>query len=43
MEARFITGEEPLSNWDTYVETLKQLNVDELIQLHQDVYDDLSK
>ncbi len=43
MEARFITGEEPLSNWDTYVETLKQLNVDELIQLHQEVYDDLSK
>lgn len=39
MEAKFITGVEPLSNWDEYVQTVKEMNVDKLIQINQDAYD----
>lgn len=35
MSAKFITGREPLSGWDKYVATLKQLNVDEAVALRQ--------
>ncbi len=35
MAAKFITGKEPLANWDKYLATLKQLNVDEAVALRQ--------
>ena len=39
MEAKFITGVEPISNWEKYVETIKNMNIEEYIQVHQDAYD----
>ncbi|MYL40807.1 type 2 periplasmic-binding domain-containing protein [Virgibacillus salexigens] len=39
MEAKFITGVEPLSNWETYVETIEKMNIKEYIQIYQDAYD----
>ena len=39
MEAQFITGVEPLSNWDSYVETIESMNINEYIQVYQDAYD----
>lgn len=39
MEARFITGEEPFTSWDTYVDKLEKLNVEKFIQIYQKNYD----
>ncbi len=39
MTAKFITGKEPLANWDKYMATLKQLNVDEALALRQKALD----
>ncbi|MEK3890037.1 extracellular solute-binding protein [Bacillus sp. FSL K6-3431] len=39
MEAKFITGVEPLSNWDKYVQTIQKMNIDEYIKIYQDAYD----
>ncbi|TDQ37154.1 extracellular solute-binding protein [Aureibacillus halotolerans] len=39
MEANFITGETPLSEWDSYVETIKGMNVDELVKINQAAFD----
>ncbi len=39
MEARFITGVEPLSNWDDYVQTIESMNLEEYVQIHQEAYD----
>jgi putative aldouronate transport system substrate-binding protein len=39
MIAKFATGEEPLSNWDTYVDTVKKMGVDKLIKIRQEAYD----
>lgn len=39
MTVKFITGREPLANWDKYVTTLKQMNVDEAIDLRQKALD----
>jgi putative aldouronate transport system substrate-binding protein len=39
MEAKFITGVEPLSNWDNYVDTIKKMNIDEYTTIYQDAYD----
>lgn len=36
---KFITGEEPLSNFDTFVETLKKLGIEESIKINQAAYD----
>lgn len=35
MEARFITGVEPLSNFDEYRESLKQLGAEEYLEIHK--------
>lgn len=45
MRARFITGEEPLTenSWNTYVDTLKRMNVERYIEIYQEIYDGLSK
>lgn len=39
MEEKFITGEEPLSNWDLYVQTLKDFGVDQLVEVYQAAYE----
>ncbi len=39
MEAKFITGVEPLSNWDKYVKTIEDMNIKEYVQVYQDAYD----
>ena len=39
MEAKFVTGAEPLSNWDQYVEQLKKMGSDRIVELYQAAYD----
>ncbi|WP_338652530.1 extracellular solute-binding protein [Sporosarcina psychrophila] len=39
MEAKFITGVEPLSNWDKYVKTIEDMNIDKYIEIYQVAYD----
>src|SRR5699024_11444180 len=39
MEAKFITGVEPISNWENYVETIEGMNIDRYIEIYQDAYD----
>ncbi|MCM3127908.1 MULTISPECIES: extracellular solute-binding protein [unclassified Paenibacillus] len=39
MEAKFVTGEEPLSNWDSYVEQVKKMGGDRIQEIYQEVYD----
>ncbi|MEG0294293.1 ABC transporter substrate-binding protein [Enterococcus sp.] len=43
MEAKFITGVEPLSNWDTYIDTIESMGVEAYIQVYQDAYDSWGK
>ncbi len=39
MEARFITGVEPFTSWDDYVDTIENLGIDEIIKIYQEGYD----
>jgi putative aldouronate transport system substrate-binding protein len=39
MEAKFITGVEPLSNWDKYVKTVESMGVEEYVSIYQTAYD----
>lgn len=39
MEARFITGVEPLENWDTFVETMESMGVQTLVDVYQQAFD----
>ncbi len=39
MTCKFITGVEPLTNFDTYMETLQKMGIENLIQMHQEAYD----
>lgn len=40
MEAKFITGAESIDEkWDEFVETLHDLDIDRLVEIHQDAYD----
>lgn len=39
MMTKFITGDEPIQNFDKYVENLKKMNIDELAKIKQTVYD----
>jgi putative aldouronate transport system substrate-binding protein len=39
LEARFITGVEPLSNWDNYVETIEGMNIEKYVEIYQEAYD----
>lgn len=38
MEAKFITGVEPLSNWDNYVDTIEKMNIKRYVEIYQDAY-----
>ncbi|MBO1910483.1 hypothetical protein J4G37_37565, partial [Microvirga sp. 3-52] len=40
MEAKFITGQEPMENWDKYLETLDKMKVDRLVELYDQAYQD---
>lgn len=39
MQYKFITGQEPLTNYDSYLEQLQKMGIEELIKLYQDAYD----
>ncbi|MBM7569320.1 ABC transporter substrate-binding protein [Paenibacillus sacheonensis] len=39
MEAKFVTGQEPLSNWDKYAAQLKKMGSDRIVELYQSAYD----
>ncbi|WP_458118727.1 extracellular solute-binding protein [Paenibacillus sp. Z6-24] len=39
MEAKFVTGQEPLSGWDNYLATVKQMGSDRMIEIYQTAYD----
>ena len=39
MEIRFITGEEPLSNFDTFVSNLKRMGIEEALSVYQRYYE----
>lgn len=39
MEAKFVTGQEPLSNWDNYVATLKKMGSEKIVEVYQAAYD----
>ena len=41
MEAKFIISAESLDGWDNYVNTLKQMGIDQLMQIYQAAYDRL--
>ena len=39
MKAAFVTGERSLSEWDSYVETLKDLGAERLVEIYKEAYD----
>ncbi|MFD2627760.1 extracellular solute-binding protein [Oceanobacillus kapialis] len=39
MQDKFIVGEVPFSEWDTFVETLEQMGLEEYMELNQQAYD----
>ncbi len=39
MAAKFVAGQESLNNWDSYVNTFKKMNVDEVVKIYQTAYD----
>ncbi len=38
MEFKFITGQEPLSNFDTYVAAMRRMNIDEAVAIYRKYY-----
>ncbi len=39
MQWKFITGQEPLSNFSTFVSELNRMGMDEVVQIYQEAYD----
>ncbi|MFC5652338.1 extracellular solute-binding protein [Paenibacillus solisilvae] len=39
MEAKFVTGQESLSNWDKYAAQLKKMGSDKIVKIYQAAYD----
>lgn len=39
MTCKFITGVEPLTNFDTYMDNLQKMGIDNLVALYQEAYD----
>lgn len=39
MTEKFISGDEPLSNWDKYVEEIEKMGLDEYMDIQQEAYD----
>lgn len=42
MNYKFITGAEPLTNYDTYMDTLQKMGIENLIALYQEAYDNFN-
>lgn len=42
MTYKFITGQEPLTNFDTYMDTLQRMGIEDLIALYQEAYDNFN-
>lgn len=43
MEAKFITGAEPMSEWNKYVDTVKKMGMDQYMKIYKQAYDRYSK
>ncbi|MDF2674585.1 MAG: transporter substrate-binding protein [Clostridiales bacterium] len=43
MQAEFISGKTPLSQWDTYVEQIKKMGLDEMMKIHEAAYERYKK
>lgn len=43
MQGEFISSKTPLSQWDSYVEQIKKMGLDELMQIHQAAYERYKK
>lgn len=43
MQWKFITGQEPLSNFDAYLATLDRMGINEMIAIYQNAYDEYLK
>jgi putative aldouronate transport system substrate-binding protein len=43
MKAKFMTGEEPLDNWDAYVKQLESMGMEEYLKIQQAAYDAFTK
>lgn len=39
MQMKFITGEEPLTNYDNYISTLEKMGINKLVEAYQGAYD----
>ncbi|NMM52998.1 extracellular solute-binding protein [Paenibacillus aquistagni] len=39
MEAKFVTGQEPLSNYDKYIETANKMGAQKMVDMYQAAYD----
>ncbi|MEC0368621.1 ABC transporter substrate-binding protein [Paenibacillus chibensis] len=39
MEGKFITGQEPMSNWDKYADQLKKMGSNRIVEVYQGAYD----
>lgn len=39
MEAKFISGQEPLSNWDTFVDNIKGMGIDDVQKVYDAAYE----
>lgn len=39
MEAKFITGSQPMSEWDKYVATVQKMGVDEYMKGYKKAYE----
>ena len=39
MISKFLLGQEPLSNWDSYVNTVKEMGVEELLGAYSSAYE----
>lgn len=43
MQAKFITGEVPFSEWDTYVQTIERMGLAEYMEIYQAAYERYKK
>ena len=39
MDMKFITGREPIENWDTYVAKVKEMGIENVIGIYQEALD----
>lgn len=39
MQAKFISGQAPLSEWDNYVNTINRMGLEDYMEIHRAAYD----